>query len=201
MAWDDTKSTVVAACGTVLTPHGYKLVKSRHAFEKSSPSERRGVYLLLIASHGDYSVRPWCGVRNGCIEERFHRTSEVDEKYRATYTTINLDCGEKWELNTERQIDRAVTKARRFITDTALPFLEKDYSLQDYCNLLNTNPTGKCPYHANPENRCHYGLIAAKLADDPRNEELKATYGEYLRSTNKGFYYPRFEKLVADLES
>lgn len=202
MAWDDTRATVVAACATCLEPHGYKLVKSRDAFEKLSSAERRGVYIMFVASkHENYMVRVWCGVRNNEIEERFHRTSGVDKKYRAHYTTINLDCGEYWYLNSEKAISEAVANARRFITETAIPFLEKEYSVRDYCTMLNTNPRGICPYHGNAENRCHYGLIAAKLAADPGYKGLKAAYADYLQATNNGFYYSRFEKLIADLES
>jgi hypothetical protein len=146
-------------------------------------------------------LRAWCGVRNNSIEERFHRTSGVDKKYRANYTTINIDCGEYWYLNTEKEIKDAIAKATKFIREKAIPFLEKEYSIQDYCELLNTNPGGSCAYHGNRENRCHYGLIAAKFVADPRYEQWKGIYSEFLRSTNSGFYYPRFEKLLADLDS
>lgn len=202
MAWDDIRATVIAACGACLEPHGYKLVKSRDAFEKSSPSERRGVYILLVATnHGNYMLKVWCGCRNNAIEERFHKTSGVDKKQRANYTTINFNCGEYWRLNTDKEVAQAVENAKRFITDTAIPFLERDFSYRDYSQLLNTNPGENCRYHGNPQNRCHYGMIAAKFADDSAYEELKSIYSKFLRSTNKGFYYPRFEKLIADLES
>ena len=202
MAWDDTRSAVISSCGTLLEPRGYKLVKARDAFERSSTSERRGVYIMLVSTkHGNYKLRVWCGVRNKDIEERFHKTSGVDKKYQPSYTTINLDCGEYWSLNTEEEIAHAVANAKAFIDERAIPFLEENYSINDYCSLLNTNPSGKCPFHGNPENRCHYGLIAAKLAADPRYDELKATYTKFLMLTNNGFYYPRFQRLIADIES
>ena len=157
--------------------------------------------MLVASKHRNYKLRVWCGVRNNAIEERFHITSGVDKKYRANYTTINLDCGAYWSLNSEKEIAQAVANAKRFIADTAIPFLEREYSTQDYSALLNTNAAGQCPYHGNPQNRCHYGLIAAKLATDADFEKLKAVYAEYLRSNNNDFYYPRFERLVADLES
>lgn len=201
-SWDDTRSTIIAACGTRLEPNGFKLVKSRNAFERSSASERRMVCMMLVASkHGNYMLRVWCGVRNNSIEERFHRTSGVHQKDRGLYTTIGLDCGEYWYLNSSEEIAQAVAKSQRFIRDTAIPFLEQEYSERDYSRLLNTNPSGICPHQGNRVNRCHYGLIAAKLAADPAYEQLQVVYGEYLRSTNKGFNCPRFEKLVADLES
>jgi hypothetical protein len=200
--WDDTRSAVIAPCGARLEPQGYKFVRSRNAFELSSASERRAVCIILVASkHGNYMLQVWCGVRNNTIEECFHRTSGVNQKDRGLYTTINFDCGEYSYLNSVEEIAQAVTNVQRFITDTAIPFLEKEYSERDYSRLLNTNPSGICPYHGNPVNRCHYGLIAAKLAADPAYEQLRVDYAEYLRSTNKGFYHPRFERFVADLES
>jgi hypothetical protein len=202
MDWNQTKSRIIAECRAWVEPFGYRLVKSRDAFEKSSATERRGVYILLIASkHGNYTLRVWCGIRNNAIEERFHKTSGVDKKHRANYTTLNLDCGHRWYLNSEEGICQAVAEAKRFIVGAALPFLEREYAYQDYCVLLNSDPRERCPYHGNRENRCHYGLIAAKFAGDARYEDLKNVYSEFLQTTNNGFYYPRFKKLIADLES
>jgi len=125
----------------------------------------------------------------------------VDKKYRASYTTINLGGDDHWYLNSEQEIKNAITNGEHFVLETAIPFLEREFSYQNYCDLLNSDPAGPCAYHRNAQNRCHYGLIAAKFASDPRYEELKRIYAAYLRSTNNGFYYPRFEKLVTDLES
>jgi hypothetical protein len=203
MSWDDTRSQIIAECDVCVAPLGYKMVKSRDAFEKSSLTERRGIYIQLIATpHHNYSLSVWCGVRNNVIEERFHRTSGVDKKHHARYTTINRNSGNSWSLNSAIEIRVAIKHAKQFILETAIPFLEREYSYQDYCDLLNSNPSShRSPYHGNAEDRCHYGVIAARMAADPRYEELKTIYTNFLRSTNKGFYYPRFAKLVADLES
>jgi hypothetical protein len=202
MGWAETRASVIAACSSRLQPHGYKFVKSRDGFEKAA-GDRWGFYLGLVASrYGTYSMKPWCGVRNAAIEEVFHRTSGVDGKWQATYTTINLGAGVRWPLDTAEEVAAAIEEVRRYVAGTALPFLEREYSYQDYSDLLNAAPTQwDCPYHGNPQNCCHYGLIAAKLAGDPRYERLRAVYAEYLRSTHDGFYYPRFEDLLKDLES
>ncbi len=203
MAWDDTRAEVLAALASWLGPHGYKLIKSRDAFEKSSRTERRSVYPMLVASrYGTYTLDVWCGVRNNAIEDWFHRTSGVEKKFRSRYTTINRASEQRWPLDTATDVAAAIGKAERFTRETALPFLEREYTYQDYSDLLNADPTEPdCPYHGNRENRCHYGLIAAKLAGDPRYPELKEAYAHYLRTTNNGFHYPRFEAMVADLES
>ena len=202
MTWERIKPLITSASGELLEPRGYKLVKSRDAFEKSSKSERRGVYLAPSASSaGNYTMQPWCGIQNNMIEECFHRTSGVDRRNRVYYTTINLQAGDLWWLNSEHEIEIALAGLRRFLVETALPFLEREYSYQDYCDLLNRDPEENCPHQMNPQNRCHYGLIAARLAGDPRYDELKQVYATRLRRVSGGFYYPPFEKLVADLES
>jgi hypothetical protein len=104
--------------------------------------------------------------------------------------------------NTEEETINFILSTRNFIKNIAIPFLEREYSYTDYSNLLNSNPTDwSCPYHGNPQNRCHYGLIAAKLSNDPRYPELVTIYSEFMRTNNKGFYFPRFQKLLYDLDT
>jgi hypothetical protein len=202
VTWDRIKPLITSVSGELLGPRGYKLVKSRDAFEKMSKSERRGVYLGLVASNvGNYWMQPCCGMQNNMIQECFHRTSGIDKGSRHYYTTINLRAGDDWLLNSEHEIEIALAGLRRFLVETALPFLEREYSYQDYCDLLNRDPEGNCPHQMIAQHRCHYGLIAARLAGDPRYDELKQIYATRLQRDNSGFYYPPFEKLVADLES
>jgi hypothetical protein len=200
MSWQEIRNSLFQVCGSLLEPHGYRFVSARAGYERASTSERRGVYLVLVASpHGNHSVQPWCGVRNNTIEKIFHRTSGVDKRYQSSYTTINVGEGH-WYLNTREEQQHAAAKLREFIQGVALPFLGKEYSYSDYSALLNTDRDGRCPFHGNAENRCHYGLIAAKLSGDPRFEELKRQYSDFLRRTNRGFYYPRFEEFLKDID-
>jgi hypothetical protein len=200
MKWDQIKSTITDGCSSVLTPLGYRYVASRNAYEKSSALERRSVLLNFVATkHPSYSVTLWCGMRNEEMERLFHRTSGV-EKHQSTYMTTNFVCG-RWHVNTEEEIAEAIGNCRELVNSKCLPFLEQQYAYAKYSSLLNTNPTERCPYHGNSENRCHYGLIAAKLAGDSQYESLKASYLEYMHRSNSGFYLPRFQAFIADLES
>lgn len=47
--------------------------------------------------------------------------------------------------------------------------------------------------------RCAHGLITAKLTGRPDYEELVRIYSERLRQTDKGFYLPKLQALIADL--
>jgi hypothetical protein len=148
-------------------------------------------------------VQLWCAIRDNKIEEIFHRTSGVEKRYQADYTTIDRGLGNSflW-LNSEDEIINFIAKAKDFISGEALSLMERDYSYMDYSALLNDDPgNATCPYHANPENRCHHGLISAKLASDARYGQLLSTYSGNMRKWSNGFYYPRFERLVADLDA
>ncbi|MYM89378.1 hypothetical protein GTP91_19650 [Rugamonas sp. FT82W] len=200
--WEDTKARVVRECGERLLALSYKYVKSRSAFEKSSQGERRAVNFLFTGSNvGNHWMSIWCSVRNDAIESIFHRTSGIDKKSQPVYSTINFSTVDTMRVDSEKDVDLFIAKANAFISETAIPFIEQPYSYPAYSDLLNSTPeSAQCRYHANPQNRCHYGLIAAKLSNDPRYEDLKRTYLEFFRANNGGAYLPRFERLLADLE-
>ena len=201
MSWSDIKSSILGAAGELLEPHGYKLIKSRDSYEKLTPTGRLVIRLTLVASDvGNYSVRIGCGVRNDAIEDIFHRTSTVDKRCQSSTPTIIIGGDERWRLNTAEEQAVAIAGLQKYIQEAAIPFLQKAYSLQDFSDLLNTtNTDGRCPYHGSIW-RCHRGLIAAKLAGDPRFEELKRQYSGFLRVTSNGFYFPEFEKCLKNID-
>jgi hypothetical protein len=200
MQWPDVKAELVASVGNDL-PTGYRFIKSQESFERKSQNEIRFIFLGFVAKKDVlHYMQMWSGIQNREIEELFHRTSGVDKKYRRNYSVVNVGMDYHLDLDTKPRIAKAKQEARRFVQDFVLPFLEKEYRISDYSRLLNTNPSEPCPYHGNMENRCHYGLICAKLAGDPRYETAKEKYATFLRTTNNGFYHARFLSLVADLE-
>lgn len=202
MSWNEIKSLILKSCGELLEPHGFRLVKSRDCFDKVSPTGRLVVQLTLVASDvGNYSVRIGCGVRNNAIEDMVHRTSSVDKRRQSSTTTINISCDQLWWLNTSAEVAAAIVGLQTYIRDVALPFLQKDYSAQDFASLLNTTDSdGRCPCHGNGIWRCHRGLAAAKFADDARYEELKRQYSDFLRTLSNGLYFPEFERCVRNLD-
>ncbi len=200
-----------------LVSKGYELLRSLELFERNDALEKRLICFVFVAKKDAiHHMRMWCGIQNAQLEEIFHRTSGIDKKYRRLYTVVNLGKDGYLDLDRPNGIEIAKAEIRKFVDGTALPFLERAYSMADYSGMLNGmhkastvadwfrisigKPTLRCPYHGNTENRFHYGLICAKLAGDLLYESLKETYAKYLRKTNKGFYYPRFERLIEDLE-
>ena len=201
MDWPEVKTELIASVGKILVPIGYTFVKSQESFEQKSGKGIRFIFLGFVAKKDAFHhMRMWSGIQNREVEEVFHRTSGVDKKYRRNYTVVNLGMDDYLGLDSKAMIEEAKREANRFVQEVAMPFLEKDYTIGAYSQMLNANPADRCPYHGNRENRCHYGLICAKLACDPCYKMAKEEYSAFLRTTNNGFYYPGFLSLVADLE-
>lgn len=201
MEWRDIKAEMAALVGEKVSPLGYKFVKSQDSFERRSGDETRFIFLGFVAKKNAFHhMRPWCGIRNAEIERVFHKTSGVDAKYQRNYTVVNAGRHDSLDLDTAQERETAKQQIAAFLREVALPLLEREYSIQDYSRMLNTNPSMRCAYHANPENRCHYGLICARMVDDLCYTTVKTAYSAYLQETSNGFYYPRFLDLVTDIE-
>jgi hypothetical protein len=200
MTWNDTRNSVLRACGKELEPLGFQFSDSRTGFETKTSTDRKGVYINLVCTdRGNRSAKVWAGISNFVIEKMFHRTSGVAASQRAFYTTVNLGCADRWSLDNSHDHETAIDGILAFIKCEALPFLAKDYSLSDYSSLLNSPPFNRSRYHGNPQNRCHYGVIAAQLSGDPKLPDLIREYGTFLGENSRGFYLPRFQRCLADL--
>jgi hypothetical protein len=199
MSWEDIQVTVLRSCEDILRAHGYKLVKSRNHLEKTIATGRLIVRFTFVASDvGNRFVRVGCGVRNHAIEEIVNRTSSLEQRSQAFTTTIDMNCDTIWWLNTEKEQAATITGMHKYFREVALPFLEKEYSLEDFSALLNvTNPEGRPVYRVGMGTRFwQRGLAAAKLAGDARFDELKRHYTEHVRELSNGLYFPEFERCV-----
>ncbi len=203
MTWTDIKRKIIKECGEVLVGTPYRFVPSRNAYELPSSDENRSINIGLTASNrGNRWMSIWCSMRNNAIEESYLRALCIEKADINYYHTVSLKGLQLVQINTDWEIEDAIREAKRFITTKGLQFLSKQYTLSDLSEMLNANPDeALCPYHPNPQSCRLHGLIVAKLSKDSRYEELKVNYERFMRDSNKGFFYPQFQRVVADLES
>ena len=203
LTWPETKQELMASTAELLIPLGYKLLKSAESYERKDKLEKRFIFFGFVASSAIHHMHMWCGIKNMAVEEIFHRTLGIKKAYRRNYAVVQLGMHPYVNLGGGRAaIPAAKAAIRTFLDSTALPFLERAYTMADYSRMLNTNPAEKCPYHAT-EYRYFYGLICAKLAADPCYEVVKGIYAHRLQQQHPDFPYwsKKFADLVADLES
>lgn len=201
LSWEQTCERVAAAYGAILGKAGYKFVKSSRAFHKPTAQGRLELNLGLQSTRYGRFMRVQPAHRCDAIMEAFHRTSGVDPKHHKGWSTIFISAP-KVKLDTDAEVDQACADAGRQLKEWAMPFLECEYSMQDYVRILNCPPGDDLAKIETPVNlRKHFGLIAARLANDPQYASLKKRYlAAIAGGSNAAFYLPRFQALVADLE-
>jgi hypothetical protein len=203
MGWPEAKQELVSSVEELLVGEGYKFIKSPESYQRKDALEKRFIFFGFVAKKDTlHDMRMWCGIQNAVVEEVFHRTSGIEKKNRRNYTVVNVGMKYYVDLEGSKGIERGKSEIRQFIVATALPFLEKAYTIADYSQLLNSDTSLFCPYHGNIENRYHYGLICAKLAGDPCYATVKEIYAQRLQQQYPDFRYykERFRNLIADLE-
>lgn len=197
MTWEDIKREILEACGPLVESRGFKFVKSRTSFEKPTPTGRLMIWFRFVASDvGNYSVSIGCGVRHDAIERIVNQTSTTDKRAQSSTSTISLvwnDGAVMW-LNTSEERAAAITKLRAYMQDIALLFLEREYTLQDFSAILNVTDAEGRPNFVGPGNNFwQRALAAAKLARDPRFDDLRRHYTAHVRAFSRAFYFPQFE--------
>jgi len=202
MSWPSIQSDVLHACQALLEPHGYKLVKSRTSFERPTATGRLSVRLLFVASDvGNYSLRVGCGVRHDAIE-RIVDMGRAPEQRSNSAWTINAEWSNPLSLNSAEEQAEAVSGLHEYIRAVALPFLGREYSLEDFSTLLNVTDAEGLPIERSGMG-VHFwqrGLAAARLAGDGRFESLRRHYTHRVHSLSNGLYLPEFEKSLTYMD-
>jgi len=196
MLWPDVQCEILDACRPLLESRGFKFVKSRSSFERSTATGRLMFQFRFSTTHQlNHWVQAGCGVRHDAIERIVHQSSAIDKAAKSSTTTINKAWTRPLIVNTAEEQAAAITQLQTYVQEVALPFLEREYTLKDISALLNvTDPEG-LPIWGVAFGIHHWqrGLAAAKLAGDPRFENLRRHYTAHVRAWNNGLYFPAFE--------
>jgi len=203
MSWQAIQLELLESCKPLLEPRGYKLVKSRSSFEKPTAGGRLIIRLLFVASDvGNRSVQIGCGVRNDAIEQIVSQGAPPATGAAAIPTTLHAEWSHRFWLNSVEEQEEAASRLRQYVRETALPFLEREYSLGDFSALLNvTDVAGKPIERIGMGVRFwQRGLAAARLANDPRFESLRRHYTQHLRALSNGCYLSEFQRCLKYLD-
>lgn len=150
------------------------------------------------------------GVRFDAVERIFHRTSGIPEANWNDSTTIGQDMrtlhgqfddSYEFEISDDTTAQRAALRLIQDFEGEGQDFFSKYSTLPSVDAALNDNPMQKTTLRVLSWYRCSTGIIVAKLVGNSRYSKLVEIYSETLRRESNGFYLPRFEELVADLEN
>lgn len=108
----------------------------------------------------------------------------------------------RYKIKTQEDIKEWGKIVRKFYKEYVVPFFEKYNSLDAIDKLLNENPSEKAKFLDDLGWRIIKGLIAAKLNQNPKYNELREYYRGEVENKFQGYFmYDKCMKVIDFLES
>lgn len=198
---------VLACLDRDLRPLGFECTKGEHSFFRRRNGRRERFHFAVIKYPGEVRLHPTLGIRFDKVESIFHRTSGFEPQFHGTDTVglhlrnVRGPNGYEIQLHSEFDVPSVVRRLMEIFHADAEPYYAKYSTLEAIDRSLNERPRERTVHSILPRQRCSAGVIVAKLLGRDDYEELVSIYRETLQQEAKGFYLPRFEALVQDLET
>lgn len=204
MTKTELKKQMLAILANKITPYGFSFKKSQECFMKKT---EWGWYEYQILSYNfsyGYEIKTTMSIRYHQVADIYHQISSFEPKYQKGTATIGcfinkLKQNENYDLNEEDDIESIVNSLEKEFTEIVLPYFENNSSLVAIDKLINTNPEEdniNCTMHF----KCFYGLIIAKIIQNPNYEHLKSVYSKQIKLLDNGFYVENYNKLLEVLQ-
>jgi hypothetical protein len=207
MAFKDLKTALLLGLRPRLDRSGFKMQKAKEQFVRSV-DVGRFYFLLDFAEYQALHVQPTVRVRVDAVEEVFHRTSGFEKKYQPDTPTIAVTLQNlardpltyEYVVGDPADVGVVIDQLESDFDKVALPYFERYSDLRMIDVALNENPEADSVHYLMDYLRCAHGLIVARMVGRPNYRDLVEVYRRKLAQISNGFYLPKFEALVADLE-
>lgn len=190
MARQDPKVSLFERIEPEAMERGFKLIRSRGAFERKRGEVTDNYILSFLSSTKGARVQPGLTMRYEPLDRIYHQISGAKPADRVYHAAISLAIWriwggrEKYEflLTGDDAVDEVVGKVLDTLREIALPFFDSHSTVADVDRLFNENPNSPESrlYNLNNWTRCAYATIAARLVGNPRYPELVQADAEFL---------------------
>lgn len=208
-SFEKLRDAILGSLTPELTRLGFTFHRMSQRFVKRGSKGVVYFYQILF-SHSPPFIRVdvHIAIRLDSVEKIFHRTSGYEKKYQNETPTMggSLDAitGNP-ELKMLLDLERGAQQAKSLLfSQTMMTFYEEWYSrfsqIENIDRELNDAPTRETPNRSMPWLRCSTGIIVAKLSARPDYDSLASVYIQIMQGFSNGFYWPRFEDLLRDIE-
>lgn len=143
-----------------------------------------------------------CNIQIQNIEGEIFQEIGVYDTLTTGISSYFNEINYRYKIKTEEDIKEWGKIVRMFYEEYAVPFFEKYNSVDSIDKLLNDNPTEKVIYLDDLGWRIIKGLIAAKLNNNPKYNELRDYYKSEVESKFQGYFmYEKCLKTITFLDS
>ncbi|MHB2154390.1 hypothetical protein ACX8XN_08325 [Calditrichota bacterium GD2] len=214
----NVKKKIINELSDYLSKFGFKYNKKFDYFIRKSPESLQIIDLIFYKNKdGSITVEPVIRIKLKRIEEIYHKVTLKDKKYLDATSTISINLGKLIE-HIENGINKDTNNDLRYLIENeqdililikvlkdkferyVVPYFEKYSTLKKIDEILNINPKEISIHNWLYPMRACIALIAAKLSNNPKYDELLKIYDEELEDAAEN-YKIEFARLKKLLES
>lgn len=210
MSIKTTEAKLYYALYDFFEAEGFRLLMDKKQFRKSTPAGF--VNIIFSVSEYEKDTDAWVEVHIGCrndqieqIAQQFLNVNLVD--FRADVNTLIISTGKyndvkyfRYKIQNDDDLADTCDAIKEFMTYSGFSFLNSVIKLSDIDRILNSFPHKPSKYLYNQIHRCYKGLIAAKLNDSPRYQQLEDIYRDYLGKFANETEFQNYERLTTYLK-
>lgn len=139
-----------------------------------------------------------CSIQIQNIEGKIFEEQGIYDTLSVGMQSYFNEINYRYKIKTQEDIFEWGKIVRKFYEEYAVPFFEKYNSVDAIDKLLNENPTEKVIYLDDLGWRIIKGLIAAKLNNNPKYNELRNYYKSEVESKFQGYFM--YEKCIKTID-
>lgn len=204
----DVSKQIIAGVAPVFTKHGFNVNFKEREFNR----EQNGclqIFDLLFYKKGDFiEIKPEIRIKIKHIEDIYHHISiDHNDIFRTLgndlFSIVDFyDNGRetggssktKWVIENEKDIKKLIKVIPKYFKREILRYFEENSSVASADELLNKHPREISVHNWLYPMRACLAIIAAKLNDNPKYDELVSIYEEEMEEALES-YKEDFSKL------
>ncbi len=206
-----TERKLLEGMQTFFAEKGFTLIMGDLSFERKFDQGIQTFYFLIEEKEGSIYVEPRWSIKLKKILDIYHKVSKKEKKFFKYTSVLGNTLGElieytnngneigsgkfmKYLIEDEKDILTLINVIPKRFEEYVLPYFEKNSSVEKVDKLLNKNLTQLSIHSWLYPLRACFGIIAAKLVNNPNFYKILETYEQELLNADP-VYKKEFEEL------
>jgi len=207
MKTNEIARQITSSISSFIEIYGFKLNHSTYEFRRRIVDATQIFELVFYKEGNCLKIKPEVRIKIRPIEDIYQQVSKRGDVYRTLGNDLfeilrYIDHGEEtgkgeqyyWIIKDDESINKLIKIIPEYFKETILPYFENNSTLSRVDELLNKYPRELSIHNWLYPLRANLAIIAAKLNNNPKFEELVKIYEEELQEAEVN-YKEEFVKL------